>query len=60
MKHNSIKICVVGGGNWGRNHLETLNKIGNLGGLVEKDELLIKEFKKNFLTLKFLRMLKPL
>ena len=46
MKHNSIKICVVGGGNWGRNHLETLNKIGNLGGLVEKDELLIKEFKK--------------
>tara|TARA_S200000501_G_scaffold378401_1_gene440791 strand:+ start:4265 stop:5218 length:954 start_codon:yes stop_codon:yes gene_type:complete len=48
MKHNPIKICVVGGGNWGRNHLETLNKIGNLGGLVEKDELLIKEFKKKF------------
>ncbi len=41
------RICVVGGGSWGKNHIRTLNSIGALEGIVEisKDvvnELLIK------------------
>ncbi len=33
----SKRICVIGGGRWGRNHIRTLNKLGCLGGIVEKD-----------------------
>jgi UDP-2-acetamido-3-amino-2,3-dideoxy-glucuronate N-acetyltransferase len=29
------KICVVGGGKWGQNHIKTLFQLGNLGGIVE-------------------------
>lgn len=41
------KICVIGGGRWGENHIRTLFKMGNLAGIVENnaeklDELLDK------------------
>ena len=36
-KHNTKKICVVGGGRWGQNHIRTLSEMGNLGGIVESD-----------------------
>jgi len=29
------KICVVGGGKWGQNHIKALYELGNLGGIVE-------------------------
>ena len=29
------KICVIGAGPWGKNHINTLNKLDALGGLVE-------------------------
>ena len=29
------KICVIGGGRWGQNHIRTLFQNGNLGGIVE-------------------------
>ncbi len=29
------KICVIGGGNWGKNHIRTLAKLGCLGGIVD-------------------------
>tara|TARA_B100000989_G_C19473748_1_gene441916 strand:- start:33 stop:1001 length:969 start_codon:yes stop_codon:yes gene_type:complete len=29
------KICVVGSGNWGLNHVRTLSDLGSLGGIVE-------------------------
>jgi len=32
------KICVVGAGRWGMNHVRTLDKLGALGGIVEVDE----------------------
>ena len=48
MKLKDIKICVVGGGHWGKNHLSTLDKIGNLGGLVEKDNSLVSFYKKKY------------
>jgi predicted dehydrogenase len=31
------KICVVGGGRWGQNHIKTLFEMGNLAGIVEAD-----------------------
>lgn len=31
----SKKICVIGGGRWGQNHIRTLFQMGNLGGIVE-------------------------
>ena len=31
------KICVIGGGRWGQNHIRTLDQMGNLAGIVESD-----------------------
>lgn len=31
------KICVIGGGRWGENHIRTLYQMGNLAGIVEDD-----------------------
>lgn len=42
------KVCVVGGGAWGRNHIKTLDKLGVLGAVVEKDESLLRNFKKEY------------
>ena len=33
------KICVVGAGNWGMNHIRTLDELGALGGVVDIDTL---------------------
>ncbi len=30
-----MRICVIGAGRWGRNHIKTLKSIGALGGIVE-------------------------
>ena len=30
-----MKVCVVGAGYWGKNHIRTLSKLGALGGIVE-------------------------
>ena len=32
------RICVVGAGYWGKNHIRTLNQLGALGGIVEPDK----------------------
>jgi UDP-2-acetamido-3-amino-2,3-dideoxy-glucuronate N-acetyltransferase len=32
------RICVVGAGQWGRNHAATLHQLGHLAGIVEADE----------------------
>lgn len=34
----SKRICVVGAGRWGKNHVATLDKLGCLAGVVEADE----------------------
>lgn len=41
MKDNK-KICVVGGGSWGENHIKTLNGMGNLAAIVENDSARLK------------------
>jgi len=37
------KICVVGAGQWGKNHIRTLNELGFLGGVVEASPGIRKE-----------------
>jgi len=48
MINKKKKICVVGAGNWGINHIRTLNSLGSLGGIVESNlnqmNLLKKEY----------------
>ena len=39
------KICVIGAGRWGANHIRTLSSIGCLAGVVEKNPLLIESVK---------------
>ena len=46
------KICVVGAGRWGRNHINTLNSLGYLGGIVEADPDTRSEFQEKFPAVK--------
>ena len=45
---NRKKICVVGAGNWGKNHISTLHEIGCLVGMVDTDESTIFKVKKKY------------
>ena len=38
----SRKVCVVGAGRWGKNHIKTLHKLGCLAGVVETNEESLK------------------
>ncbi len=42
------KICVVGCGYWGKNHISTLHEIGYLGGIVDSDTTLLSNFSKKY------------
>ena len=33
----NIKICVIGAGRWGKNHIRTFFELGALGGVVDPD-----------------------
>ena len=44
----SYKICVVGAGPWGLNHIRTLQKIGSLGGVVDSDNSTLDGVQKAF------------
>jgi len=37
-------ICVVGAGYWGKNHIRTLYELNALGGIVEKDKNILKNY----------------
>lgn len=39
----SKKICVIGGGRWGQNHIRTLSQMDNLGGIVESNSSRLNE-----------------
>ena len=39
------KICVVGAGYWGNNHIRTLFELGALGGIVDSNEKKLNDFK---------------
>ena len=40
---SNIKICVIGAGSWGKNHIKTLHELGVLCGIVESDIQRIKK-----------------
>lgn len=42
------RICVVGGGRWGKNHIKTLSGIGALAAIVEKDAARLKSLTEEF------------
>jgi len=44
----SKKICVVGGGRWGKNHISTLHKLGALAGIVDTSKSLFSDFSKHY------------
>ncbi len=42
------KVCVVGAGNWGKNHIRTLNELGVLSGIVDANHELLNQFSKQY------------
>ena len=42
------KICVIGGGRWGENHIRTLHEMGALGAVVEPNENRLQELKEKY------------
>jgi UDP-2-acetamido-3-amino-2,3-dideoxy-glucuronate N-acetyltransferase len=45
---NNKRICVVGAGNWGKNHINTLNQLNCLAGVVDNDDNQLNIFKKKY------------
>jgi len=44
----NLKICVVGAGRWGLNHIKTLDNLNSLGGVVDKNKNVTIEIKKKY------------
>ena len=42
------RICVIGAGYWGKNHIKTLFRLGCLGGVVELDRDIIDSISKSY------------
>ena len=42
------RVCVVGAGYWGINHIKTLNELGALKGIVESDSKLLKSLSNQY------------
>ena len=45
---NNKKICVVGAGKWGKNHIATLDELNSLGGVVDNDRGILCKLKKKY------------
>jgi len=50
---NRRKVCVVGAGNWGANHIRVLNEMGVLGGIVDLDQSTIQRFRQVYKGMDF-------
>ena len=44
----SRQVCVVGAGEWGKNHIRTLFELGALGGIVDNREKIRDDFQKMY------------
>ena len=42
------RICVIGGGRWGENHIRTLYEMGNLGAVVDVNQTRLTELKDKY------------
>ena len=47
------RICVIGAGNWGKNHIRTLNGLGALAGIVEVDQAHKAKIQEDYPDIKF-------
>ena len=45
---NNIRICVIGAGRWGINHIKTLLELGVLSGIVDKNLEIIKSLSEKY------------
>jgi predicted dehydrogenase len=45
-------ICVIGGGNWGENHIKTLYRMGKLGAIVDNNSQRLNEVLERFKPVK--------
>ena len=45
---SSKKVCVVGAGHWGGNHIRTLYELGSLGGIVDNNKQTLSDFKTKY------------
>ncbi len=46
------KICVIGGGSWGENHIKALYRMDNLGGIVENNPKRLQEIVEKYKPVK--------
>ena len=44
----NMKICVIGAGKWGKNHIKTLSQLDSLGGIYDNDSEQLRNFKELF------------
>lgn len=49
----NIKICVIGSGRWGLNHINTLNTLKCLGGIVDIDEARLNTLSQKYSNIQF-------
>ena len=49
----NYKVCVVGAGYWGKNHIKTLDQLSVLAGIVESDSTLLSSLINDFPDVKF-------
>ncbi len=52
-KTSSKKVCVIGAGKWGKNHIKTLAELGYLGGVVEPNEINLAAIKQRYPEVKY-------
>jgi UDP-2-acetamido-3-amino-2,3-dideoxy-glucuronate N-acetyltransferase len=48
MSNKKYKICVVGAGRWGLNHIKTLISLNTIVGVVDENDLAIKKIKETY------------
>ena len=46
-------VCVIGAGNWGKNHIRTLNELDALGGIADIDQSRLAKFSSNYQNIGF-------
>jgi predicted dehydrogenase len=51
------KVCVVGAGYRGKNHIRTLYELDSLGGIVENNTVLLQEISKSYPNVESYRIL---
>ncbi len=51
-KQEKRKVCVVGGGRWGKNHIRILDQLHSLGGIVDCNQEKFVEYKRQYPKIK--------